>query len=205
NLGSGFTGSGGCHGGFTGMGFTNIGGGFNIGFLPRISPGTPTINLVPPPIFGPALRPWPGRKPALVPQVGLTPPFPHDAMGSAGALQLFAGATHLEGKERDGFVNALLENRPDLAGLPFLRGGACRPSPSAMRYFAMMRKEVLAVPRVPRSLKTSFAFGDADVFWDRLENRWSKLRAAMDRGMLDKPDPARGEVVTEEGLYAAKV
>src|SRR5262245_24495996 len=59
NLGSGFTGSGGCHGGFTGMGFTNIGGGFNIGFLPRISPGTPTINLVPPPIFGPALRPWP--------------------------------------------------------------------------------------------------------------------------------------------------
>lgn len=39
-----------------------------------------------------------------------------------------ATALHLNGKEEDGYLKALLGSRPDLAGLPFAMGAACRTS-----------------------------------------------------------------------------
>jgi hypothetical protein len=40
--------------------------------------------------------------------------------------QAAAAALHLNRKEEDGYLKALLSSRPDLAGLPFALGGACR-------------------------------------------------------------------------------
>src|SRR5207248_970465 len=37
-----------------------------------------------------------------------------------------AAALHLNGKEEDGFLKALLRSRPDLSGVPFRMGNACR-------------------------------------------------------------------------------
>jgi hypothetical protein len=54
-----------------------------------------------------------------------------DAPMSAGQWQrrkghAVAAALHLNAKEEDGYLKALLASRPDLKGVPFVMGGACR-------------------------------------------------------------------------------
>jgi hypothetical protein len=49
--------------------------------------------------------------------------------------QASAAALHLNSKEEDGFLKALLRTRPDLAGLPFAMGTACRTSGDRARAF----------------------------------------------------------------------
>jgi hypothetical protein len=46
-----------------------------------------------------------------------------------------AAALHLNRKEKDGYLKALLSSRPDLAGLPFALGDACRTRGARARAF----------------------------------------------------------------------
>jgi hypothetical protein len=44
-------------------------------------------------------------------------------------------ARHLDRRKIEGFLDAVMENRPDLRGLPFLRVGACRMSAEMQSFF----------------------------------------------------------------------
>jgi hypothetical protein len=68
----------------------------------------------------------------------------------------FAKISHLNAKKTDGFMIELLENRPDLAGLPFAMGDDCRTSGDRMKCFTQavstvrqaMNPPPTAVPQV---------------------------------------------------------
>jgi hypothetical protein len=97
--------------------------------LPSIDPDTPLADLLPRPPQGNQAPLYVGDDLASVPELMLEAApaeqrtteqwQQHKARAAAAAL-------HLNGKEEDGFLEALRRTRPDLAGLPFAMGNACR-------------------------------------------------------------------------------
>lgn len=92
-----------------------------------IDPNVPLKDLLPaPPNVKASPRPVVTEDLAQVPEVffletgSATIPF-HETI----ARQI-AGINFLNQKRTDHFMEVLLENRPDLAGLPFVLGAACR-------------------------------------------------------------------------------
>src|SRR5262245_33114457 len=67
-----------------------------------------------------------------------------------------AVALHLNGKEEDGFLKAVLGTRPDLAGVPFTMGAACRTSGDRAKAF----KEAAEAVRGQKG--AALLAGDAD-------------------------------------------
>jgi hypothetical protein len=92
-----------------------------------IDPRTPVKDLLPAapkvvPPAGPALT----DDLARVPEVEFGKPTPAGPEAQKNVTHQVARAAHLNAKERDGFLTALRESRPDLAGLPFAMGDDCR-------------------------------------------------------------------------------
>lgn len=177
----GYTGNSGFSGNFGNPGF-NVGnfgnfGNFGVFTLPEIPPGTPARDLIPSPLFGSA-RPWWGHDLRRVPEVGLTAPLHASDEGVKDVLRLLGAALHLDQQQREGFLDALAEHRPDLAGLPFLKGDACRTPRDEMNHFQRMRDLVrdtaMAVTTRPPDLvgplpkDASHQMGDPQRFWKRL-------------------------------------
>jgi hypothetical protein len=102
------------------------------------------------------------------------------------ALQM-AKINFLNDKEEDGFVKALRGERPDLAGLPFLMGDACRTTGEHSRRLAaavgLARgcRSLLSAPREDRdSLEEQRA---AAAFWSQYQSA-----CGVDDGRLAEPD-----------------
>jgi hypothetical protein len=103
--------------------------------LPTIGPKSPLDELLPPP---PPVKDVPvylGEDLERVPELKLEAPLAEELKGT-GTLttqqwerhkaRTSVAALALNDKEEDGFVKALLRTRPDLSGLPFRLGNACR-------------------------------------------------------------------------------
>jgi hypothetical protein len=110
---------------------------FNI----KILPNTPTKDLLPtPPPVKPSAGPEPGDDLAKVPEVEFqarpAKGAPTEKLAEQTARQL-AKINHLNAKKTDAFMTALLESRPDLAGLPFAMGDDCRTSGERARQFTI--------------------------------------------------------------------
>jgi hypothetical protein len=58
------------------------------------------------------------------------------------AAHQLARINHLNAKKADAFMAALLESRPDLAGMPFAMGGACRTAGDKLKYFSEAARTV---------------------------------------------------------------
>jgi hypothetical protein len=113
----------------------------------RIDPETPMKDLLP---SAPKVAAIPG--PVLhndlekVPEVDFRAPL---AQGSkedptTDTAHQIAKINHANAKKTDAFMIALLENRTDLAGMPFALGGACRTAGDRLKYFT---QAVLVVRR----------------------------------------------------------
>ena len=72
-------------------------------------------------------RPLHEARPEKLPATTLQSPAPDRV------AQQLAKINHMNAKKTDAFMAALLENRPDLAGLPFAMGDDCRTSPERMK------------------------------------------------------------------------
>jgi hypothetical protein len=106
--------------------------------LPRITPTATVAEMLP---LAPAVSQAPvylGDDLAAVPEVML------EAAAKATTevwkkrkAQTAAGALHLNLFEEDGFLRNLLSTRPDLAGLPFVMGSACRTTGPRAAAFKM--------------------------------------------------------------------
>jgi hypothetical protein len=104
--------------------------------LPAIDPSTPAAGLLPAPPKADTARVYVGDDLACVPELMLedAPELPGSEWRKRKALTS-AAALHLNGKEEDGYVKAVLASRPDLAGLPFAMGAACRTNGDRARAF----------------------------------------------------------------------
>lgn len=67
----------------------------------------------------------------------------HDKLAHAMAHQI-AKINHVNAKKTDAFMAALLENRPDLAGMPFVMGDDCRTSGDKLAHFTQATQIVRA-------------------------------------------------------------
>jgi hypothetical protein len=93
-----------------------------------------------------------------------------------------AKINHANAKKTDAFMAALLENRQDLAGLPFVMGGDCRTSGDRTKQFTIAvntvraslmgsKKKDAVVPNLEPAAK-------AKAFWERFERVGAKQDAA---------------------------
>lgn len=121
--------------------------------LPPIDPKTPVKDLLPAP--PPKER---GKGPVLtndlsrVPEVRFQSPSIEQSAKQSTIFQIakqIANINHLNKKSPDGFIEAMRESRPDLMGLPFAMGDACRTKGERSKQFT------LAVALVRRALQAT--------------------------------------------------
>lgn len=111
----------------------------------KIEAGTPLKDLLPV-----APKGAPARGPLLTDDLNKVPeaefearPEKFDALTERTAHQL-AKINHLNAKKADAFMGALVESRPDLAGLPFVMGDDCRTGPERAKQFTQAVEYVRA-------------------------------------------------------------
>jgi hypothetical protein len=95
--------------------------------LPAIDPASPTAALLPNPPPTSTAPFYLGEDLARVPEVTLEAvPQLSTNEWLIRKAQAAAAALYLDQKDNDGYIKALVSRRPDLAGLRFALGGACR-------------------------------------------------------------------------------
>lgn len=144
----------------------------------NIDPKTPLKDLLPtPPLLPDPQAPWLVKDLTQVPEiffqmVPVLPAGPKDVLETRKlshgrmeeAAHVIVKINHLNLKGTDHFLKVLLEHRPDLAGLPFVMGDACRQSKAVSRQFV---KEVAMVRQAMQDREAT-----ADQFWKRYEKRY---------------------------------
>ncbi|MBN9121367.1 MAG: HEAT repeat domain-containing protein [Planctomycetes bacterium] len=124
----------------------------------KIDPKATAKDLLPPapkvnPVRGPVaddLKAVPEVEFAARPEKSET----HDKLANDAAHQI-AKINHANAKKTDAFMSALLESRPDLAGMPFAMGDDCRTSGERLKYLTHSMQLVRQ------------ALGATQVFWQR--------------------------------------
>lgn len=121
-----------------------------------IDPRDPLAGLLADPPRGDAAQVYLGDNLAGVPEVMLENPSsarPGEWRGRK--AQTAAAAFHLNRKEEDGFLKALVRARPDMVGMPFAMGEACRTNGDSAKAFKETaesvrgRKTALLLPVMP--------------------------------------------------------
>jgi hypothetical protein len=114
----------------------------------KIGAKTPIKELLPTapksvPITGPVLTDELAKIPEVEFQARPAKVVDDEKMTQQAAYQL-AKITHANAKKTDAFMTALLENRPDLAGMPFAMGDDCRATGPRVQYFTKAAETVRA-------------------------------------------------------------
>ncbi len=169
-------------------------------FPVTIDPKTPIKDLLPtPPKARTAARRGPADDLASVPEVDFQAAFAKDLQTNDVAqhtAQMLGGISFLNGKKTDGFLLALRADRPDLDGLPFAMGDACRTRGERNRQFT------LAVNTVRQAMQNAVAAPDPNTGQPagdcvRALSFWSQFTAlceVQDRG-ASQIDRERREAV----------
>jgi hypothetical protein len=123
--------------------------------------------------------------------------------GAQRVAQVLANINHLNGKKTDGFLLALRGERPDLDGLPFAMGDACRTKGERTRQFKLavesVRQAFQNAPGAQEQLIVQNGQPDsgrasADQFWQMYKQICDQLdqgASAIDRGRRDDVAAAR--------------
>jgi hypothetical protein len=103
---------------------------------PRFARGTPAADLLPAPPKVNKAPVYLGDDLARVPELALEDlPTATAEEWRERRARTAAAALHLNGREEDGFLKALVAHRPDLAGAPFAMGAACRTTGDRAKAF----------------------------------------------------------------------
>jgi hypothetical protein len=139
---------------------------------------------------------------AQVPEVALHEPLPHNLPPQQARQQLTRLAARmgrLNQQQDDGFLRALLRQRPDLAGLPFLLGGPCRQDRDTARRFVAAVRDV-------RSALSLLRPGSEERFWDRYQavsaRRGGTAGGACDDGIHTARVAALTQILAPESAPA---
>jgi hypothetical protein len=105
----------------------------------KIDAKAPMTTLLPAaPKTAAKLPMWTNEDLTKVPELRIGEPLPKSIEKNKGleaTAHMLAKVNHLNAKKTDGFMLAMLENRPDLRGLPFLMGDDCRTREEEARTF----------------------------------------------------------------------
>ena len=105
----------------------------------NIDPKAPLADFLPTPPKTPVRLPiWTNEDLAKVPELAFSEPISKEATAMHDIAHQMAKINHLNHKKTDGFMLALIQNRGDLRGLPFLMGDDCRTRQEQARAFAIM-------------------------------------------------------------------
>jgi hypothetical protein len=126
-------------------------------FPVTIDPKTPVKNLLPAPSKIKNAGVIVPDELTQVPEVEVGAPVVKDADAMKNTAMAIAKINHLNTKKPDGFLEALRDDRPDLHGLPFAMGDACRTKGERNRQFA-------AAVATARALMQQTG-SNADQFW----------------------------------------
>jgi hypothetical protein len=117
-----------------------------------------------------------------------------------------AKVNHLNARKRDGFLEALLDDRPDLAGLPVAMGDACRMKGERSREFnkavatvrsALQRGVAIPPPNIPAGATSVSVTKIGQGFWPRYES------ACLNEDTADpNQEPRHREHVTRARIAA---
>jgi hypothetical protein len=190
----------------------------------KIDPKTPVRDLLPTaPDMTEPTAPWLIKELAAVPQMQFEKPIPHEALelqkpsaGKANPEQLaaqvqksaeqrdkameriahvIARINHLNEKGTDQFLKVLRQHRPDVDGLPFVMGDACRQNKDQALAFTRAVERVnearLSDPRQPELPRPKDELDRAMVksFWDLYDkmhlHEQQKTKAAQTQAALD--------------------
>jgi hypothetical protein len=185
--------------------------GFAFQFIPdpyTVPAGTPVNKLLPkPPRFKALLGPVLSGNLMDVPEVAFADPLPGKAPAGVSwkdhfkhnrdvLLKQIAHMSHLDEKRADGFMEAMLAQRADLSGLPFILGDGCRMEYEQCDFF------VRAACAVRDSLQTSNRreVGEDGVkeMWETLRGMYAKEDSTADFSVLrDRAIPARIAALTQ--------
>jgi hypothetical protein len=159
----------------------------------KIDPKTPAIDLLPdPPKVKNPLAPVVGDDLRQVPEVEFRE-APPKKLTRAQAVHWIAYQAAkinlLNGREEDGFIKALRSDRPDLAGLPFALGDACRTKGERSRYFGcvvqgmreLMPEMQLGKADRNRSADSNAEKRDAAAFWETYQMLHDRVEKSLAR------------------------
>ncbi len=127
--------------------------------LPPFDARTPAKDLVPAAPAAKRAAVYTGDDLSRVPELALEgpPEGKPDREGWRSHLTRALGvALHLNAREEDGYVKALIKHRADLAGLPFVLGGACRTRGHRVLAFKEAVAKVHAMTR-PEEIAAAYA------------------------------------------------
>jgi hypothetical protein len=148
----------------------------------KIDPNTPLQVLLPTapkteakiaPPFNEDLR--------LVPEIGFGQPISRKLQIQEAVQQtanIFAKVNHLNKKKKDGFLEALITQRPDLHGLPFRMGDECRTSEAQGRILPFLSATVNDAVKAYQSGSVSL-----DVFTDTLAELQTRPTLTTSKGL----------------------
>jgi hypothetical protein len=100
-----------------------------------INPDTPLKDLLPIPPKARAAEPRLIDDIAQVPEVAFQEPLAKSPEALKSTAHTIAKINHLNRQKTDGFIEALLQARPDLAGLPMAMGDTCRTKGDRTKFF----------------------------------------------------------------------
>ena len=112
----------------------------------KLDPKASLADLLPKPAkTSPQLPMWTNEDLAKVPELTFGEPLSKDLtkiQAMEKTAHVMAKINHLNGKKRDGFMLAMLEQRSDLRGLPFLMGDECRTRENQAKIFAELANAI---------------------------------------------------------------
>ncbi|MGH7222458.1 MAG: HEAT repeat domain-containing protein, partial [Gemmataceae bacterium] len=151
--------------------------------LLKTDPRTPLKDVLPPPKIERMAEPVRGNDLSRVPEVRFEAPWDG---GNAEALKhivhQIAKINDLNDKNTDGFIEALRSERPDLSGLPFAMGDACRTKGERSKQFA---RAVATVRRALQSPLSSSVVADRRKVMAAREEV-SKMQSARELAMAER-------------------
>jgi hypothetical protein len=155
-----------------------------------IDPQKPIKDLLPSPPDVYEVGPITRDDLTLVPEVELQAPLARDSQAFRSTALLLARIDHINQIRQDGFLKALIAERPNLTGLPFAMGDACRSDLERSKQFTVavqMVREAMAGERA-RNPDPPEKFWErarnpnlAEKFWERLETLCKKQDIAQTR------------------------
>jgi hypothetical protein len=161
--------------------------------LPKFDPRMPLDRLLPPPpkttntpvYLGDDLASVPELMLEAAPAEALTTKQWQNRKGLAAAAAL-----HLNGKEEDGFLKALLRERSDLAGLPFVMGGNCRTKGARKAAFKS------AADKVRRQKAAALAEGpEVGATQEKRQHYWQAHAAVVAQIMAGEITETQGALI----------
>lgn len=166
---------------------------FAVRFKFDIDPKMPLTDLLPAPAKTTAKLPhWRNEDLSKVPELSFGTQLAR-SMPKHQAVQATAHAmakiNHLNGKQRDGFLLAMLDKRSDLRGLPFRMGDDCRTREEQAKFMATFASQIriLASEEVKTEIRQldpvdvlhHFLLGGRDIEKSRVRNHEVEHRAAV--------------------------